>query len=167
MESVDNFQWGTLLGGSVICFLIVGFLFGVLGVVGSFIGPLTMAKDTRFLYMSNKADVVRYGEEPAELMKKDPVLKSYRDTMFSVMGGLFAPIGMLMLGVAWFGLRRGESWALWVLGAAWLVAMPGHIMLLMPYFKIDAPIFMSLPPYWTVPTALTVPGLIMGWMALK
>jgi hypothetical protein len=55
MESVNNFQWGSLLGASVICFLIVGVIFALLGSVASVLGPLGMAKDTRFLYMSDKA----------------------------------------------------------------------------------------------------------------
>jgi hypothetical protein len=165
METVESFRWGSLHGASVICFLLVGGLF-CLGPVGAFFMPKAL-KDTRFLYLSDKADVVRFEAPPSELMERSPVLKQYRDTMLTMLTGFFGPIGVLILGVAWFGLRRGETWALPVLCVAWLAAMPGHLMLLLPYIRVDAPILMSLPPYWTFPSGLTVAGLVTGWLALK
>jgi hypothetical protein len=165
MDSVEGFAWGSKLGVSVVCFLLYGavhLLLWVLVLVSSFVSD-----DDRFLYMSDKADVVRYGEAPSELMARDPVLRQHRDTMFLAIGALMGSVGVTFLAIAWFGLRRGETWALLALVAAGLIVLPVYAVLLIPYVRVGAPILMSMPPYWTVPAALLVPGAVLGWLGLK
>lgn len=52
-----------------------------------------------------------------------PGLLHYIDHLHVALGGFMAGLGIALGGLAWFGLRAGQSWSLWVIVAATAVAL--------------------------------------------
>lgn len=76
-----------------------------------------------------------------------------------LMSGLWLAIGILLLGVTWFGLRLGQGWALWVAAGAGLAQLAGWIVCSRQTGDWFAPLFIY--------DALTLlPAILLGWQGL-
>lgn len=170
MESLENFQWGSMLGVSVMLFLLYGGLYvfvSFLAVVVTLEKVAQMMDTDRILYMSDKADVVYYGEAPRDLLAREPAVRKLRDTMFLALAALMCSAGLLVMAIAWFALRRGEMWALVALAVAGFAVVPFYGLMFAPYIRIGAPLVFSIPPYITVPGFLLIPAVVLGWLGLR
>jgi hypothetical protein len=76
-----------------------------------------------------------------------------------LMCGLWLAIGILLLGVTWFGLSQGQSWALWVAAGAGAAQLAGWIACARQTGDWFAPLFLY--------DAITLlPAILLGWIGL-
>src|SRR6266496_3368567 len=110
-----NFKWKSWLGVSVILFLLYG-AFNVLAAIGV---PSSLhghgAGAMGGLIVSTNADTKVLGQPLMTLFTSNPKLSDYLVAFMDTMCMMMMAFGLLQLAVAWYGLRTGQSWALWAL----------------------------------------------------
>jgi hypothetical protein len=88
--------------------------------------------------------------------------------LLQVIGGLLLSAGVLILGISWFALRAGQSWALAVLSVAGLVVLPIWVIVFRPYISSGAsPGLADLPPFMWIPAAVLLPAIALSWIGLR
>lgn len=113
-------------------------LFILYGAVYVLIGTLTpLMHDTaagrEMLFVSPRTDAALFGGRPADLLRTDPQLSQLRSLLLQVVGGLLVSAGILIIGVAWFALRAGATWALALLAIAGFAVLPFWLVVFRPY----------------------------------
>ncbi len=167
MEALPQFQWGSKLGISVALFLACGGFFVFISCLGALVPFNRLPDPDRIFLMSDRVDVLYYGKPPRELMAQEPALRTLRDQSILALAGFMCAIGVLTIGLAWFGLKSGQPWALWTLAVAGTVVVPFWILLFVPYLRIGAPIWLGHPPFMSVPLLLLVPAVILGYLGTQ
>lgn len=75
-------------------------------------------------------DAQEVGATRGEVRDFAPRLMHYIDHLHVALGGFMLGLGVATGGLAWFGLREGRAWALWVIvaaaGLALVVSTPMH-----------------------------------------
>ena len=163
----EAFQWMSRLGASVALFIVYGGFYVLIGVIGPI--SLIFGDDDRIIFMGPAAAEARFGEQPSDLLAKTPHLREVRDTMLLALSSLMFVIGVLVVGITWFGLRNGQQWALHVLVGAALVPLGHYVLILIPYFRAATvgSVVMSIPPFITIPVLIALPALFLGWTGLR
>ena len=106
-----------------------------------------------------------FGSPPRDLLANDRRIAALRGILLRIVGGLLFAAGALVIAVAWFGLRGGQSWALITLVLVSAAVLPFWWVALRPYAGV--PITLAdLPPFMWVPAALLVPASVLGWLGL-
>lgn len=72
---------------------------------------------------------------------------------------LWLAFGIFQLAVVWFGLREGQTWALWVLGAADLAQLAGWVFYGIQTRDWYAPLFLYA-------AVSVIPAILLGWIGL-
>jgi hypothetical protein len=72
------------------------------------------------------------GGDPSALYHFSPALYNYISHLQVGISGFMMAFAVQLTGLAWFGVRRGERWALWTAAAsaavAYIVAVPLHFV---------------------------------------
>jgi hypothetical protein len=163
----STFSWASPLGVGVALLLGWGAINTAIGVLASIIdrGPVLVAN---FLVLSPRTDAAMFGGDPNALVREFPALLALQRVLVIWLSASLAAFGLLIISVTWFGLRRGEPWALPALAACWLLVLAGFGLLFKRY--IDAGVTVSLgdlPPLFHYPAFLVTPGLILSWIGLR
>lgn len=159
------FTWSSPLGAAVALFLASGALWVFIGVA---IPIGVRARWGSPMIVSSRTDAGLLGSELAELEARQPAVRSVRTVMGDWLAGLLAAAGVLVMAVAWFGLRSGAWWAWWTLVLVELLVLPFWVLSLAPYVRAGAPLALGdLPPFMWVPAALLVPAAILGFLGLR
>lgn len=162
----EPFQWGSLLGVSVMLFLAAS-LFRLFIGVATPIALRTFAGDST-LFVSERSDTAAYGKSPSTWVAEDPALRPYRNALWTLLAGFLSAAAIVEAGVAWFGLREGHAWALWVLAVEGVVMILYWLLSLGHHFAARAPLTLAdIPPFMWVPAMLLVPAVACGWLALR
>ena len=77
-------------------------LYGIFFLIGNF---------TEFIELGLTAEQV--GATPAQIQAFSPKLYHYISHLQVNISGVIIALGLTMIALAWFGIRRGERWALW------------------------------------------------------
>ncbi len=150
------------------------FLFVVGGVFDAFIGAATpivirvfgLAPIGAFL-ISARTDANLLGVSPAQLVQAGSPAAILYGVMIDLVGFLLFAFGSFQVGVAWFGLRRRQAWALWTLIVVDLIFIAGWMVVLSHYFlKGIYPSLGELPPNFLVPAILLVPASLLAYAGL-
>lgn len=166
MEPETSFRWASPLGVSVLLFLVYGGFYVLVGILAP-VANMRDAMGDRFIFMGPAAGEARFGEPPPKIMAEQPVVREVRDTLLLALSSLMFTAGVLIVSLAWFGLRAGQAWALIPLAVAAVGAFPHYALILAPYFRAGAPIISSLPPFITLPAVIVGPATALGWWALR
>lgn len=163
----SHFTWASALGAGVALFLGWGLLNILIGVVA----PFAIASDMLpggILVLSPRADAAVFGGDPSELVRATPALRELQRVMFYWLAGVLVGFGFLVLAVTWFGLRRGEPWALSVLAVCWLVTLVAFGGLFKRYADLGASLSLAdLPPLFHYPAFVVTPALALSWFGLR
>ena len=161
-----DFRWISPLGISLILFL----LFGLMNVLVGVLVPVFVKPDrltSNILFTSTRPDTALFGASPEVLIAQDRPLGLLRLLLLDWMGGLMVGFGVLQLALAWFGLRAGQSWALWTLTVADLSMVPFWGLILAQYSRVGAmPVLGELPPVVTYLLVIPIAALL-GWIGLR
>ncbi|HEU5317910.1 MAG TPA: hypothetical protein VFX49_17495 [Chloroflexota bacterium] len=161
-----DFRWGSPLGVSVVLFLVYGAIYLLIG--GAWPLAHRLGADRAYLIISERTDAAVFGPSPAEILRTNHQLDQLRTILFAMMCGLMVAAGTLIATVAWFGLRRGQPWALAALVLAGVAVLPYWWIVFRPYTQVGAPIGLGdLPPFMWVPAALLGPAALVGWVGLR
>lgn len=155
------------LGVGVALFLGWGALNLVIGVIA----PIVVGASTlpaNILVLSPRTDAAFFGGDPGALVRDSPPLQELRRVLLYWLGATLAAFGLLVIAVTWFGLRRGEPWALPVLTACWLVVLAGFALLFKRYAGAGVSLSLAdLPPLFHYPAFLVTPAIVLSWIGLR
>ena len=160
------FSWTSTLGAGVALFLGWGLINLVIGFLAPILGRGPLVAD--FLVLSPRTDAAMFGGDPNALVRDFPPLLALQRVLLIWLGATLAAMGLLIIAVTWFGLRRGEPWALPVLAACWVVVLAGFGLLFKRY--LDSGVSLSLadlPPLFHYPAFLVTPAIILSWVGLR
>jgi hypothetical protein len=125
------FRWRSWLGLAVALFLV----YGALNLLIAIATPLTLqsggAGASGFPpVMSMDGDAALLGRPLEGLRQSDPKLDALLVSGMHSMCAMHISMATLVLGATWFGLRRGERWALWALALSAFgdrALLPAHL----------------------------------------
>lgn len=162
----SNFEWLSPLGIRVILFSIIGALWILIGVLAV---PLSNnVRDPRYIIVSNRTDKIYFGGEPAELLKSNKPLSLLLKHFIAVISGFLVVSGTLVVALAIFGLKEGNTWSLDALGIGCISAIGFWAIALSPYLKAGIKLTLAdIPPLMWVPAILILPALVLSWIGLK
>jgi hypothetical protein len=119
------------------------------------------------LFVTHDTDLVLYGEEPGKLLATRPDLLTLRRTVLRVIAGLLVAAGILVIGVAWFGLKERSVWAVALLMVVGLAVLPYWWIALAPYRAADIKLSLgALPPFMWIPGVAMPVASVLGWIAI-
>ncbi|HEY3084059.1 MAG TPA: hypothetical protein VGK28_01245 [Candidatus Dormibacteraeota bacterium] len=152
---------------------IASILFAVGGLFDALIGALTpLVTRMRPLpvdaFLQNaQADRVLFGRSARALLSEDAALAMLYRTTFDLIGALLLVFGLLQAGVAWFALREGHAWALWLLVAVDLLFIAGWGLVYSQYFQRGMGLgAIGVPPNLLVPLVLLIPATLLAIVGL-
>ncbi len=149
-------------------------LFMTGGIFDAFIGASTPIVTRIFglspigaLVLSSRADQQLLGVSPVQFVQGGPGEALYR-ILIDLVGLLLLAFGLFQTTVAWYGLRRGERWALGALVVADVAFISGWLLVLLTYVQRGITFsFLELPPNFYVPGILLVPAIVFSLIGLK
>jgi hypothetical protein len=164
-ERVVEFTWASALGAGVALFLLGGAVHLLIGVFTPFFADSDVGR--RILFLSTRTDAALFGGDPSVMLAADPVLARLRFTLMLAVGGLLVALGIAELSLAWFGVRAGQTWALWALTLSGLAVLPIWYMLLRPYLAAGPVGLGDLPPFMWIPTVTFIPAIALSWIGIR
>jgi hypothetical protein len=158
------FQWRSWLGLAVALFLV----YGALNLLIAIATPLTLQFGGAGAFgvvspvMSMDGDEALLGRPLAGLRQSDPKLDALLVSGMQSMCAVHLSMATLVLGATWFGLRRGERWALGALTLSAVVTVPYYLLISANYAAQGAPWLSGLASIiglWVVALVAFVAGL--------
>lgn len=171
MEQTTTFQfsWNSPIGVSVIIFLLMNFIYLLVGIfppiLFRFFGNLLSVK--LGLVFSPASDVAAFGKNATELMKENPSALVIKTTFYDVITGLYLAHAILHFCLIWFCLMRGQTWSFWALTFSDLAVIGFYLLAARNFSTHLAPLkFGDLMPFATVPGILLPFAVIFGYIGL-
>lgn len=172
-QSTFEFQWLSPLGISVALFLFCGAIYFLMAVVGAVIshryGVTGMPGIEGQFIFSAKADEIWFGWPPAEVVTENPRVGQLLLVFLDFMMGFMLAIGIVMMGIAWFGLRQGQIWALWITVAGYAGFLAYYWLLaVVPFMREFGFRYMEIwHPFALIPTVLVPIAAVLAWIGLR
>jgi len=158
------FRWRSWLGLAVALFLIYGVLFLLIAIATPLVLQFGGAGASGFPpVMSMDGDAALLGRPLEGLRQSDPKLDALLVSSMQSMCAMHISTATLVLGATWFGLRRGERWALWALALSALVTVPYYLLISANYAAQGAPAMSgmtSIIGLWVLALVAFVVGLV-------
>ncbi len=161
-----DFRWLSPLGISVILFLLLGVMHIVIGILTPmFVRPDRLTSN--ILLTSTRTDTALLGASPEALVARDRPLGLVRMVTTNWLAAYMLGLGILQVALAWFGLRAGQSWALWGLTLAGLAMVPAIGISIAPFSRVGAmPGLGEMPPFITALVLIPI-AAVLGWIGLR
>ena len=135
-----RFRWRSRLGIAVVLFL----GWGAVNAFAAIFVPASLhlrgAAAVSGLVMSGDMDAALLGRSLTDIAQNDPRLNSYLVTFMDTMCAQMMSFALLLLGITWFALRRGQSWALWVAALASIASFVYYVPIIVAFSRMDVPI---------------------------
>ena len=152
--------------GSIL-FAIGGLFDAMIGALTPFVTRMRPLPQDSFL-QNPEADRILFGRSPQALLSEDAPLAMLYRTTFDLIGALLLIFGLLQAGIAWFALRQGHAWALWLLVAVDLLFIAGWGLIYTQYFQRGISLAaIGIPPNLLVPAALLIPATVLALVGLQ
>jgi len=103
------------------------------------------------------------GATPEQIQSFSPQLYNYISHVQVANAGLIIALGLAVIALAIFGIRRGESWALWT---ALLVPIVGLMIAIPLHYPFGFATLGHLGPIY-LDTAVLIIGAIVSYRAMK
>ena len=157
------FRWRSWLGLAVALFLV----YGALNLLIAIAVPLTLQFGGAGAsgvppVMSMDGDAALLGRPLEGLRQSDPKLDALLVSGMHSMCAMHISMATLVLSATWFGLRRGQRWALWALALSALVTVPYYLLISANYAAQGAPVMSGLTSIiglWVLALVAFVAGL--------
>ena len=170
-HTAAEFSWNNPLGIGTALFLSVGAVYMIIACAGMIIlhRQGVAASEARGFFLGPKADSVWFGKPPNDVVRDNPQVGRMVLLFMDIITGFMLAFGIVTAGVAWFGLRSGNAWALWVLVAAnaamlatyWLLAM-------LPFMREYGFSYREVfHPYAAYPTVIIPIATVLAWIGLR
>ena len=165
-----DFAWNSTLGYSVMLFLLITFLYLVLGVVTPLTANKYCARWTELfgLVFSPRSDKAAFGKSAKEIVDQDPSVMVTKISIYQLHFGMYLAVAILHFCLVWFGLRHGHAWALWALAASDVAIVFFFLMAVRTFStQLTQLHFGDLPPFIYVPGMILPFAVILGWLGLR
>ncbi len=141
-----SFRWRSLLGASVILFL----LYGAANVLAALSVPITLIRGgagATAVVLDPDSDAYLVGGKQVinALRSANPKLNTLLVSSMVSMCAQMMAFALVAILVTWFAIRRGQTWGLWAVGAAALAQLPYYAAILAMYAAQGAPLGGSVP----------------------
>jgi len=141
------------LGAKIVALAGIGLIgYGILFLIQSFTG---------FIEIGLTPDLV--GSTPQQIAAFSPQLYDYISHVQVALAGLIIALGVAVVGLAWFGIRTGQKWALWTAFIAPVIALgislPLHYAYGLNTLGHLGPIYLDV--------VILIVGTVMSYNALK
>lgn len=113
MVTYVAFSWTSPLGIGVALFIAAGAFQVLICVLTS--GFLITGGGGNALFFTERSDTGAYGKPPAEILRNEPGVDTYRHAVWLSWAAFLGAVGLMEISIAWFGLREEYWWALGVL----------------------------------------------------
>jgi len=146
-------------------------IFVAVGLFQLLIGVLTMGLTDRgigpnMIIVSVRTDLALFGAPTEEILASNPELTTFRYITIRTLAGLLAATGMLIAGLAWFGMREAPAWTLALLTVTGLALLPFWWMALSPYREAGIGVGLGdMPPFMWVPAIAMPVASVLAWVA--
>jgi hypothetical protein len=141
------------LGAKIVALAGIGLIgYGILFLIQSFTG---------FIEIGLTPDLV--GSTPQQIAAFSPQLYDYISHVQVALAGLIIALGVAVVGLAWFGIRTGQKWALWTAFIAPVIALGISLPL---HYAYGLNTLGHLGPIYLDAVILIV-GTVMSYNALK
>ena len=162
-----EFRWLSPLGISVILFLVLGLFNVLIGILTPVFVRSPDRSPSKILLTSTRPDTALLGASPDDLVAKDPALLKVRLVLVNWLAAFMLGFGVLQVVLSWFGLRSGQTWALWGLTLADLSMLPAIWISLRPYANVAAmPGLGEMPPFITILILIPI-AAVLGFVGLR
>ena len=146
-------QTSSHLGAKIVALAGIGLIgYGILFLIWNFTG---------FIELGLTPD--RVGATPEQIAAFSPQLYDYIIHLQVALSGLIIALGIVVLVLAWFGIRTGQMWALWTAFIAPVIALvislPLHYIYGLDTLGHLGPIYLDV--------VILVVGTVMSYNALK
>ena len=170
MVEQKKFSWKSLLGLSVLLFLLYG-IFNVFAAIKVPTALHSMGSGAMGgLIVSNSADAKVLGQDlmslPTTNQALNDYLVAYMDTMCMMMMGF----GIFQVAIVWFALRKRQLWALWTLALADLSFIPYWMNIAQTYSKYgisNGEVWAAFGSFFYVVIVAVVVATIAGYWDIK
>lgn len=149
-------------GVAVALFLVGGAVHLVIGILTPVFADSEVGR--RILFLSTRTDALLFGGDPSSMLAADPVLARLRITLLLALGAVLMALGVAEVALAWFGVRTGQTWALWALTIGGLAVLPFWLVILRPYIAAGPVGLGDLPPFMWIPAVTFVPAIVLAWI---
>ena len=117
-QTPPQFSWLSPLGIATALFIGVGLVYIIISSTGIFLlhryGSVGPQGNGQF-FLGSRADAVWFGKPAAEVVSENPKVGRLVLIFMDIITGFMFGFGILIVGIAWFGLRAGHTWALRVM----------------------------------------------------
>jgi hypothetical protein len=144
------------------------FLFLAAGCFQLFIGVFTalVAFPQKIVCLSARTDQEMWGR-PSQGLLRNRAVRDLRHHHVMVVAGLLCGVGALQALVAWFGVGRGEAWAVGALTVTGLLMVPWWFAMLIQFVRGGASVSVGdVQPFVWVHGVLWLGGSVFSWMGL-
>jgi hypothetical protein len=118
------------------------------------------------LVMSPDMDAMLLGRSLTDIAQNDPHLSSYLVTFMDTMCAQMMSFAILLVGVTWFALRRGQPWALWVAALASIASFAYFVPIIVEFSRMGVAIDLSAYLFF-IPVAVILAVAAVGWFGLR
>lgn len=168
MTNMFSFRWRSWLGLGVALFL----FWGAINVYFAVSVPVSLHQNGAggygdVLVLSPQTDTAFLGRSLTELNKADPRLGAFLVSFMDTMCAFMMAYAILQLGVVWFALRRGHTWALWTAAIAALATLPYYGAIIQVYTRFGVPVTTGDVGSLVGFTVIIIAATIFGWLGLR
>jgi hypothetical protein len=141
------------LGAKVVALAGIGLIgYGILFLIQNFTG---------FIEIGLSPDLA--GATPEQVAAFSPQLYDYISHVQVALGGVIIALGVAVVALAWFGIRTGQTWALWT---AFLTPVIALVISLPLHYVYDLDTLGHLGPIY-LDVLILIIGTVMSYNALK
>src|SRR5215204_5151458 len=140
------------LGAVLVALAGVGLVgYGILFLIRNFIGLTELGLSPR-----------QVGGTPEQIRTFSPDLYEYISHLHTAISGLLIALGITVVALAWYGIRRGQRWALWTVLLSAVVALA---VVVPPHYAYGIATLGHLGPIY-LDVLLLVIGTVVAYTAL-
>lgn len=147
-----------------VLFIISGVFWLIIGALSGILVDRNVG--SQMVLLSPSTDAQLFGAPAQQVLADSSGVFLARYALIRWVAGFLVGSGVLVIGLAWFGLRGDEIWALAVLTVAGLAVIPYWWISLGQYRAAGIRVGLGdIPPFMWVPAILMTVGALLGWIA--
>ena len=140
------------LGAVLVAMAGVGLVgYGILFLIRNFVGFTELGLSSQ-----------QVGGTPQQIRRFSPDLYEYVSHLHMAVSGLLIALGITVIALAWYGIRRGQRWALWTVLSSTVVALA---VVIPPHYAYGIGTLGHLGPIY-LDVLLLVIGTVVAYTAL-
>ena len=165
-----SFKWKSLLGLSVVLFLIYGIFNFVMAIAVPSMLHMHGSASMGGLVVGNHADSLVSGQNLETLRQTNRPLDDFFVAYMYTMCLMMMNFGILQIAVVWYALKRGQRWSVWALFLADITFIPYLIAIARIYGKYGVPsseVLGSFGYFWVTLSIIIIVATVSGLKGTK